>query len=85
MLEIYWTSCLENLLLLPTFVFPFANYYQGLDFGLLQWFSFQILSGKLARGRPEFTPLRMLERFTAVDFYPNLTDREATSRVNSSV
>ena len=46
-------------------LFLFANYYQGFYFGLLQW-SFKILRGKLARGRPELTPLRMLERLTAV-------------------
>ena len=67
MLEIYWTLCLKSLnFSFYLLLFPFANYYQGLDVGLLQWFSFKILRGKLAHGRPEFTPLRMLERLTAV-------------------
>ena len=61
MLEIYWTLCLKSLnFSFYLLLFPFANYYQGLDVGLLQWFSFKILRGKLAHGRPEFTPLRML-------------------------
>ena len=49
-------------------LFPFANYYQGFYFRLLQWFTFKILRGKLARGRPELTPLRMLERLTVVNW-----------------
>ena len=36
------------------------------DTGLLQWFSFKILRGKLTRGQPwEFTPLRMLKSLSA--------------------
>ena len=53
----------SKLLLLPTFVSfhkllsSFQFFSQILrDTGLLQWFYFQILRGKLARGLPEFTP-----------------------------
>ena len=42
MLEIYWTLCLKSLnFSFYLLLFHFANYDQGFDFGLLQWFSFK--------------------------------------------
>ena len=67
----------SKLLLLPTIVSfrkllsSFRFFSKMLpDTGLLQWFSFKILRGKLGSRRLEFTPLRMLEHLTAVKVSP---------------
>ena len=62
MLEIYRTLCLKSLnFSFYLLLFPFANYYQ-----VLQWFSFKILRGKLAREATRIYAFAHAEAFDRV-------------------